>query len=93
MGAFTDRASQWIGETVVVDFCSPMVAIGRLTAVDDDLLEMQEADLHDLRDTDTTRELYVVKTARYGVQVNRSTLLVRLHDVLAVARLDDVVKG
>jgi hypothetical protein len=93
MSAFTERAKQWIGEIVVVDFRSPMTAIGRLVQADDDLIEMHEADLHDLRDTDTTRELYVVKAARYGVQVNRQILLVRVDDVLAVAKLDDVVKG
>jgi hypothetical protein len=93
MSAFTDRARQWIGENVVVDFRSPMLAIGRLERADDDLIEMRDADLHDLRDTDTTRELYVVKAARYGVQTNRAVLLVRIDDVLAVARLDDVVKG
>ena len=74
---------------------SPAVrpAIGRLARAEDDLLEMHDADLHDLRDTDTTRELYVVKAARYGIQANRTILLVRLDDVLGVARLDDVVKG
>jgi len=93
MSAFTDRAARWIGEIVVVDFRSPMTAIGRLERVEDDLLELRDADLHDLRDTDTTRELYIVKTARYGVQVNRAELLVRIDDVLGVARLEDVVKG
>jgi len=93
MSAFTERAKQWIGEIVVVDFRSPMLAIGRLERADEDLLEMTDADLHDLRDTDTTRELYVVKAARYGVQVNRQVLLVRIDDVLGVAKLDDVVKG
>jgi len=93
MSAFTDRAARWIGEIVVVDFRSPMTAIGRLERVEDDLLELRDADLHDLRDTDTTRELYIVKTARYGVQVNRAELLVRIDDVLGVARLGDVVKG
>ena len=93
MSAFTERATEWIGENVVVDFRSPMAAIGRLVRVEDDLVEMHDADLHDLRDTDTTRELYVVKAARYGIQVNRTVLLVRVDDVIAVARLDDVVKG
>jgi hypothetical protein len=93
MSAFTDRTREWIGETVVVDFRSPMLAIGTLARAEDDLLEMHDADLHDLRDTDTTRELYVVKAARYGVQANRQVLLVRLDDVLGVAKLDDVVKG
>jgi hypothetical protein len=93
MSAFTERAQEWVGDNIVVDFRSPMVAIGRLVRAGDDLLEMHDADLHDLRDTDTTRELYVVKAARYGIQANRAVLLVRVDDVLAVARLDDVIKG
>ena len=40
---------------VVVDLMSPYVCLGRLTRYDDHFIELKNADLHDLRDTETTR--------------------------------------
>ena len=51
-----------IGEKVVVDLRSEYVALGTLLRVDERFLELRNADLHDLRDTDTTRELYVAES-------------------------------
>ncbi|MGL4461509.1 MAG: hypothetical protein ACRC1K_05095 [Planctomycetia bacterium] len=87
------RLAAWIGNEVVVDCVSPFVAVGRLARAGDDYLELVDADLHDLRDASTTRELYVVKTVRHGVAVNRKRLLFRMTEVVGVARLSDVVGG
>jgi hypothetical protein len=44
---------------ILIDLVSPYVCLGTLTRYDDHFLELKNADLHDLRDTDTTRELHV----------------------------------
>ena len=46
---------------VVVDLSSTFVCLGKLTRYDEHFLELKNADVHDLRDTDTTRENYVVE--------------------------------
>lgn len=86
-----DRLAQWIGETVVVDCASPYVAIGTLDHATEDYLELRDADMHDLRDSSTSRENYVVKVARHGVGVNRKVLLFRLDQVVGVSPLREVV--
>ena len=40
-----------IGQIVVLDLRGPFVCLGRLERVDEHYLEMRNADLHDLRDT------------------------------------------
>ena len=42
-------------DSIVVDCRSTYVAIGTLLSVGVDYLELGDADMHDLRDTDTTR--------------------------------------
>ena len=79
-----------IGQKVVVDLRSEYVCLGTLTRADDHFLELKNADLHDLRDTDTTRELYVIDSRDTGIKRNRRRLLVRT-DIVAIARLDDVM--
>jgi hypothetical protein len=80
-----------IGEKVVIDLRSQYVALGTLLRADELFLELKNADLHDLRDTDTTRELYVVDSRDTGIKRNRKRVLVVRAEMVSIARLDDVV--
>jgi hypothetical protein len=83
--------SELIGEKVVIDLRSPYVALGTLQRADELYLELKNADMHDLRDTDTTRELYVVESRATGIKRNRKKVFVIRAEVVAIARLEDVV--
>jgi small nuclear ribonucleoprotein (snRNP)-like protein len=80
-----------IGQKVVVDLRSEYVCLGTLTRADEHFLELKNADLHDLRDTDTTRENYVAESRATGVKRNRKRLLLVRGEIVAIAGLDDVV--
>lgn len=82
---------EYIDQKVVVDFRSEFVCLGTLKKYDDHFLELRNADLHDLRDTQTTRENYVAASVTTGVKRNRKKVLVRWSDVVAVSLLEDVV--
>jgi hypothetical protein len=82
--------SEYIGDKVVIDLKSPFVCLGTLTRMDDQFLELKSVDLHDLRDTDTSRENYVAASALTGIKRNRKKLLLFRSDVVAVSRLADV---
>jgi hypothetical protein len=80
-----------IGQQVVVDLRSPYVCLGTLIRVDELHFELRNADLHDLRDTETTRENYVAASRHTGVKRNRRKVLLVRAEVVAVSRLADVV--
>ena len=82
---------EFLEAKVVVDLVSPYVCLGRLTRYDDHYIEIKNADLHDLRDTDTTRELYIADSVATGIKRNRKRVLIRRSEVVAVSLLDDVV--
>jgi small nuclear ribonucleoprotein (snRNP)-like protein len=84
---------QFIGKKVVIDLSSQYVCIGKLQSFDDHFLELQGADLHDLRDTETTRENYIAESRATGVKRNRKRLLLMRREIVAIALLDDVVDG
>ena len=83
---------EWHNQKIVVDMSTPYVCMGTLTRFDDHFLELKNADLHDLRDTDTSRENYVAASVATGVKRNRKRLFVSRTEVVAIARLDDVVE-
>jgi hypothetical protein len=80
-----------IGQKVVLDLRSEYVCLGTLLRADELYLELRNADLHDLRDTETTRENYVADSRDTGIKRNRKRLLLARAEVVAIARLDDVV--
>ena len=82
---------EFLNGKIVVDLISPYVCLGKLTRYDDHYLEMKNADLHDLRDTETTRELYIADSVATGIKRNRKRVLIRRAEVVAVSLLEDVV--
>jgi small nuclear ribonucleoprotein (snRNP)-like protein len=81
-----------MGQRVVIDLRSQFVCLGTLLRVDEHFLELRNADLHDLRDTDTTRENYVASSQATGIQRNRRRLLLVRAEMVALSRLEDVVE-
>jgi len=80
-----------IGQKVVVDMRSTFVCLGTLLRVDDHYLELRNADLHDLRDTQTSRENYVAASLATGIKRNRKRVLLNRADFVAISRQEDVV--
>ena len=83
--------TELLNRQVVLDASSPFVYAGTLVGEDERYLVLEEADVHDLRDTATTRELYVVQLKRLGINANRRRVLVRRDEVVSLAALDDVL--
>jgi hypothetical protein len=81
-----------VGEIVVIDMRSSFVCLGTLRTVAPDMLELHDADLHDLRDTQTPRETYVAESVATGIKRNRKRVWVMRADIVAIARLADVVE-
>jgi small nuclear ribonucleoprotein (snRNP)-like protein len=82
---------EMIGQKIVVDLRSEFVCLGTLVRIDEHFLELRNADLHDLRDTDTTRENYVAESHATGIKRNRKRVLLLRAEMVAIARLEDVV--
>jgi len=80
-----------LGAPVVVDLHSSYVVLGHFTGYNADFLEIRNADLHDLRDTDTTRENYVAASAATGVKRNRRRVYIARKEMVAIGALADVV--
>ncbi|MDA1231602.1 MAG: hypothetical protein O2856_12585 [Planctomycetota bacterium] len=81
-----------IGQQVVVDVESAFVYLGRLHAIDDKTVVLKAVDVHDLRDSTTTREVYVRESRVHGVQPNRKTVYIRLEKVVSISPLKDIIE-
>ena len=90
-GARLPMLDAFLDTKVVIDLSSTFVCLGKLTRYDDHFLELKNADLHDLRDTETTRENYVAASVATGIKRNRKHVLIRRDQMVAISKLEDVV--
>ncbi len=81
-----------VGREVVLDARSLFVYIGRLVKVDTHFVLLEDADVHDLRDSSTSREVYVLETKRFGIRANRKRVYVRRDEIVSFSLLDDVIE-
>jgi hypothetical protein len=83
--------TELLGKQVVLDLRSEFVCLGTLLRFDEQYLELRNADLHDLRDTDTTRENYIAESRATGIKRNRKRVWVVRGEIVAVTLLEDFV--
>ena len=90
-----DRPWPWqglVGRDVVIDTDGGYVYVGRLEAADDHFVAMSTVDVHDMRDSRATKEVYVREALKYGVRANRKLVYVARGRVMSVSPLEDVVR-
>ena len=79
------------GKILVLDMKSQYVVLGKLIEDDHRYLVLEDADVHDLRDTSTTRERYILDSKLHGINSNRKKVYARKDEVVSISLLDDVV--
>lgn len=80
-----------IGREVVLDMASMYVILGTLEQIDHRYFILADADVHDLRDSSTTRELYVRDAHQHGITATRKRAYALRGDVVSLSLLDDVL--
>ena len=83
--------AEFVGKTVVIDLRSQFVCLGKLERYDDQAVWLSDADIHDLRDSDTTRENYVAASFTTGIKRNRRSVVVARPEIVAISQLSEVV--
>jgi hypothetical protein len=86
-----DPLSALRGQIVVLDLASPWVYVGRLAESHVEYLVLEDADAHDLRDSSTSRDKYVLDCRQHGVTPNRRRAWINRRDLVGISRLDDVL--
>ena len=82
----------FLQQPVVLDTRGELIYLGTLSSVGDWYLTLVEADVHDLQASRTSKELYIMESAKHGVRVNRKQVLVRKAEVVSISALEDVMQ-
>lgn len=80
-----------LNKCVVLDSATPIVYIGTLSGMTENVFVLTDADMHDCRDGHANKELYLAEALRDGVTANRHEVVVLRSAVISVSALADVV--
>jgi len=86
-----ETLDSYLQQRVVLDLNSSYVCLGKLVRIDTHHYVLEDADLHDLRDSPTTRENYTVAAKLSGIKANRKQVLIRSDEVVAVALFKNII--
>jgi len=81
---------QYLGQQVVIDTRSTYIIIGTLTAVARDYLSLENVDVHDTTDANSTKDHYIMEANKLGIRTNRRGARVRSAEIISVSLLRDV---
>jgi hypothetical protein len=90
LSAKIDPIEELSGEIVVLDTASPLIYVGKLLRITPHVLELCEADVHDMNDSRSTKDFYLLQTRDLGVRPNRARVLIHRSHVTSVSRLADI---
>ena len=80
----------FVGQQVVVDLDADYLVLGTLAEVTATTLVFTDADLHDHREANSTKEVYALESRKIGIRVNRVRVTVPLHRLVAISRLEEL---
>ncbi len=84
----SDWLAPYVGKLVVADLDEFFLVIGTLVEIGTDHLTFTDADLHDHREANSTKEVYIVESLKIGVRANRTRVAVPRHRLVAISLLE-----
>lgn len=79
-----------IGKKVIIDTDAHYIVIGTLLEAGA-MLTLEDVDVHNITETNTPRELYVIDAAKLGVRANRKRTYLSASRVICISLLEDVI--
>jgi small nuclear ribonucleoprotein (snRNP)-like protein len=83
---------QFLKKKILLDTRSSWIYIGVLEEVTNHCAVLSEVDVHDGKDSHTSKEVYVLESKVTGIKANRDKVYVNLEYVVSFSALDDIIR-
>lgn len=87
-----NELEKYLKQQIVLDTRSSWIYTGVLEEVTQRCVVLSGVDVHDNKDTATSKELYVLQSKTTGIKANRQLVYVNLDYVVSFSRLEDVIQ-
>lgn len=79
-------------QDVVLDTRGELVYLGKLKTIGEWYFELADADVHDVNSARTSKEVYIMESAKYGLKRNRHSVHVRKSEVISLSLVSEIVE-
>ena len=86
----TDWLESYVDHIVCADLKDGFVIYGTVDSYDAHAITFRDADFHDPREANSSKEVYAIETQSIGVRVNRKRCQVARNNVIAVCLLSEL---
>lgn len=84
--------NDYLDKVVVLDTDSRWLYIGILKAIEKDCYLIEDVDAHDLNETTTSRDDYLIGVRTHGLVINRKMVKVRKEKVIGISTLENILE-
>ena len=81
---------KFVKKKIVIDTRSSWIYIGTLKNIGIDSIELSDVDVHDSKDTHTTKEIYLLDSRKTGIKSNRDSVYINIDYIVSFSPLEDV---
>ncbi len=81
-----------VGDEVVLDTRGPFLYIGTLDSVNSNSLRLTDVDVHDLRETNSSNDYYLIQSRKSGIRCNRRSVYVLSKEIVSISRLSSIIQ-
>ena len=82
----------YLHQAVVVDTSGSFVYLGTLKAVHLDFIELENADVHDMNDSHSTKENYLRNALITGLRPNRKSCRIDKNKIISITLFSEIEK-
>lgn len=82
----------YVNQAVVVDTSGSFVYLGKLKTVQCDFIELENADVHDIHDSNSTKENYLRNALVTGIRPNRKSCRIDKNKIISITLFSEIEK-
>ena len=82
----------YIHQKIVVDASGSFIYLGTLKAVHRDFIELENADVHDIHDSNSTKENYLRNALITGIRPNRKSCRIDKNKIISITLFSEIEK-
>ena len=82
----------YLNKVIVLDTDSRWLYIGTLKAIEEDCYLIEDVDAHDLKETTTSRQNYLIGVKTHGLVFNRKMVRVCKEKVIGISMLEEILE-
>jgi len=83
--------SKFLSKQIVVDVSGNFIYLGTLSKVQESWIELENVDIHDMLDSSSNKEAYIISAKITGIRANRRNISIDKDKIISISLFSDII--